>query len=223
MNEEERRVHPRIQAAGEVRVSGPKGAVNGTLRDVSKGGAAFFLPEPIGDLGDVVEVFLEFDGGMEIAVMAEILRIEESPQGLLHGVRFSLVEPSMQDTLLKLLEFLLKSKGSSIRKHSRVARRIPIRYGRVSELKAMLENISVGGLSMIVETPLVLYEEIEVSLPDLTGKDLLILNGRVVHQHPVEKESNLRGYRIGLQFKELNTEAKSCLDALLKRVLEIKN
>jgi hypothetical protein len=221
-DQQERRAHPRIQVSSEVRVSGPRGVAHGMIRDLSKGGAGVFLAEPIGKLGDTVEMFLAFSGGIEIAVMAELSRIDETPQGLMHALRFTMVEPTMQKTLLDLMEYLLKCRGSSMRAHPRVSRRLPIRYGKTSEFKAMLQTLSLGGLSMVVNSPMVLYEEVEVSVPDLSGKELLIINGRVVFVHSMKQEDGSDRFRIGLQFKELKPEAKACLDTLLKQVLELK-
>ena len=75
-----------------------------------------FLSQPIGAVGDTVEIFIEFSAGADIAVMAEIVRLVETPNGFLHGVRFSLVEPAMQGALLKLIEKMLESQGSANRR-----------------------------------------------------------------------------------------------------------
>src|SRR6266436_3506712 len=111
MSEDERRVHARVNVSAEVRVSGSHGVVYGELRDLSKGGAAVYVPQPVGNLNEMIELFLPFQGGLEIAVMAEILRLQEVPKGTLLGVRFALVEPSMQEKLMNVIEALLQVKG----------------------------------------------------------------------------------------------------------------
>lgn len=221
-DEQERRVHPRIEITSEVRVSGPRGVATGVLRDISKGGAGIFLKDNVGDVGDTVEIFLSFSESFEIAVMAEVLRIRETQQGLLHGFRFNFVEPAMQERLLGLLEDLTKSRvvGSKTRKHPRLSRRLPIKIDKPSELKVVLENISMGGLRMTVPRPFVLYEEVEISLPDLSGKEFLILNGRVIYQNPIEGGGSPTQYQVGIQFQELSPVADRCLKEFLSHILE---
>jgi c-di-GMP-binding flagellar brake protein YcgR len=94
-----------------------------------------------------------------------------------------------------------------------------IRYGPLGELRAILDDISRGGLAMTVADPLVLYEELEVTVPDTAGDQLLILRARVVHQRAVEHDGEMV-YRVGLEFANLRIETRRCLNDLLKTVLE---
>lgn len=219
MSEEEKRVHPRVQLSAEVRISGPRGFETGIMRDLSKGGVAIFLPQPMGSKGDSVEVFLPFGEGVEIAVVAEIVRIQKTPQGVLHSLRYSMVEPAMRGKLSELIEELVNRKDHLSRKHARIAKHLPVKYGKPSELKAILENISLGGLAMTVPSPLVLYEEIDLLIPVPNGKELLILRGRVVHQNPL-REGDFTQYRVGLEFKDLSPGMECCLKELIRYLLE---
>ncbi|HLG18490.1 MAG TPA: PilZ domain-containing protein [Bdellovibrionota bacterium] len=219
MGQNERRIHTRLQLSEEVRASTPKGFLTGYLRDVSKGGAGVVFEESVGDVGETIEIFLPFPGGVEIAVMAEIVRIQETQGGLLHGLCFSLVEPSMQEKLLTLVETLLAGSGGKRREHPRVSKRIPIRYGNQAEFQAGLQTISMGGLSMMIDTPVVLFQEVEVSIPDVSGRELLILPARVIYQHNLEK-SGKKQYEVGLQFRELTGPQKACLAELLRYVMD---
>lgn len=221
MGGEEKRVHARVEVVTEIRVSGPEGFQEGELRDLSKGGAGVWLEQPAGQIGDTLELFLPFPGGIEIAVMAEILRVTQTGRGYLHGVRFQLVEPAMREKLIDLIESLLKSKGSETRKHARVSHRIPIQLGKLSDLQATVENISMGGLAMVVKEPLVLDEEVEVTIPDTNGEPLLLLKGKVINQHHVEDHQDR--YRVGLEFKGLTEVARACLRQLLESILKVKN
>jgi c-di-GMP-binding flagellar brake protein YcgR len=94
-----------------------------------------------------------------------------------------------------------------------------IRYGQLGELRAILDDISQGGLAMTVADPLVLYEDLEVTVPDTGGDQLLILKARVVHQRAVEVDGEMV-YRVGLEFGTMRTETRRCLNDLLKTVLE---
>jgi c-di-GMP-binding flagellar brake protein YcgR len=94
-----------------------------------------------------------------------------------------------------------------------------IRFGQLGELRAILEDISRGGLAMTVAAPLVLYEDLEVTVPDTIGEQLLIVRARVVHQRAIEVDGETV-YRVGLEFSNLRTETRRCLNDLLKTVVE---
>jgi len=217
---EEKRAHTRIQITAEARVSGPKGTTSGILKDLSKGGAGLQLSEAIGDVGDTIELMMDLPGGIEIAVMGEILRMQETEEGIFCGLRFNLVEPSMQEKLITLIESLIQLSGSTTRRHPRIVRRIPVHYGSPTEFKAMLENISKGGLAMTISKPLTLYEEIEVSIPLPHGKETFIVKGKIVYQHPIEKNKN-KMYKVGLEFKKLSSAATMCLEEMIRHAIDL--
>ena len=219
MRDDELRVHARIHVSTTIEVATPQGNVDATLRDLSKGGARFLVPRPVGLVGETIELFLPSLGGDDIAVMAEIIRSQEGTEGHTVAVRFEAVDPLMRQPLNDLIEVLLTATGGGTRKEPRVARRMDIRYGQLGELRAILEDISRGGLAMTVAEPLVLYEELEITVPDTGGDQLLILRAKVVHQRAVDVGGETV-YRVGLEFGQLRTETRRCLDDLLKTVLE---
>ncbi len=133
--------------------------------------------------------------------MAEVIRSTEGTDGHTVAVRFDAVDPAMRQPLNDLIEVLLTATGGGQRSSPRVSRRMDIRYGQLGELRAILEDISRGGLAMTVADPLVLYEELEVTVPDTAGDQLLILRARVVHQRAVEVDGETV-YRVGLEFGE---------------------
>jgi hypothetical protein len=98
---------------------------------------------------------------------------------------------------------------------SRVARRIEVRFGALEELRDVLDDIVTGRLTMTVAEPLVLYEDLFVTVPDLVGGELLTLHARVVNQRPDGK-----GYRVGLQFSEMRPEARRLVETLRGSVVE---
>jgi Tfp pilus assembly protein PilZ len=216
----ENRVHARIHVSTTIQVATPAGMVDAELRDLSKGGACFQIAESIGEVGETVELFLPSLDKSEIAVMGQITRLTPLPSGLKeYGVRFDVVEPKMREQLLELIEVLLSASGGGRRSHPRVARRIEIRFGQLLDLAGILEDISQGGLMMTVNEPLVLYEEVDVSVPDTSGGELLILHGRVVNQREVKRETE-RVWRVNLEFTQMRPEAKSCVEALLRAVMD---
>jgi c-di-GMP-binding flagellar brake protein YcgR len=219
MGSPDTRVHARIHISTSIQVASSAGTVDAHLRDLSKGGARFVASKAVGRVGETVELFLPSLGGSDIAVMAEIIRSEEGSEGHTVAARFEGVAPEMRQPLNDLIEVLLTATGGGARAAPRVARRMDIRYGQLGELRAILEDMSRGGLAMTVAQPLVLYEDLEVTVPDTSGDQLLIVRARVVHQRALEVDGETV-YRVGLEFAELRTETRRCLDELLKTVLE---
>ncbi len=214
------RVHARIHISTVVEVATADGNVEAQLRDLSKGGARFLAPRDVGKVGQSIELYLPSLGGEEITVMAEIIRALPGTDGTMVAVRFDAVDPAMRQPLNDLIEVLLTATGGGQRAAPRVAKRMDIRYGELGELRAILEDISRGGLAMTVADPLVLYEELEVTVPDTGGEQLIILHARVVHQRAIDDEGTT-AYRVGLEFSPLRVESRRCVDGLLKTVLEL--
>jgi c-di-GMP-binding flagellar brake protein YcgR len=219
MGDEENRVHARIHVSTTITVASPGGNIEATLRDVSKGGARFVTPMPVGRVGETIELFLPSLMGEDITVMAEVIRSTEGPDGHTVAVRFDAVDPAMRQPLNDLIEVLLTATGGGQRSSPRISRRMDIRFGQLGELRAILEDISRGGLAMTVAAPLVLYEDLEVTVPDTIGEQLLIVRARVVHQRAIEVDGETV-YRVGLEFSNLRTETRRCLNDLLKTVVE---
>ena len=99
-----------------------------------------------------------------------------------------------------------------------------ITFADLQELRGMLVDICAGGLAMTVVTPLVLYEELDITVPDTNGDQLLILHARVVNQRVLDAAEALPGetlYRVGLEIGQLRTETRRCLDGLLQTVNEL--
>jgi c-di-GMP-binding flagellar brake protein YcgR len=219
MGDEENRVHARIHVSTTITIASPGGNIEATLRDVSKGGARFVTPKPVGRVGETIELFLPSLMGEDITVMAEVIRSTEGADGHTVAVRFDAVDPAMRQPLNDLIEVLLTATGGGQRSSPRISRRMDIRFGQLGELRAILEDISRGGLAMTVAAPLVLYEDLEVTVPDTIGEQLLIVRARVVHQRAIEVDGETV-YRVGLEFSNLRTETRRCLNDLLKTVVE---
>src|SRR4029450_7365981 len=129
MAAEENRIHARIHVSTKIEVSTSDGMVEADLKDLSKGGARFVTSRPVGGVGDTIELFLPSLSGVEIAVMAEVIRsspVAESSHEV--AVRFDAVEPALREQLRELMDVLLATTGGGRRAHARVARRIEIRF-----------------------------------------------------------------------------------------------
>jgi c-di-GMP-binding flagellar brake protein YcgR len=217
----DQRVHARIHVSTKIDVVTTAGErVEAELKDLSKGGARFELDRVAGQVGESLELFLPSLRGGEIAVHAQVIRhMTGAPGKHTFAVRFDDVEEEKRDQLLELIEVLLSASGGGRRAHPRVARRIEIRFGQLEDLRAILEDISAGGLLMTVNEPLVLYEEVDITVPDFSGGELLILHARVVNQRGIDQAGS-RVYRVGLEFASLRGETRKVLEALLKAAVE---
>jgi c-di-GMP-binding flagellar brake protein YcgR len=221
MSGPEQRVHARIHVSTKIEIATPEGMLEAELKDLSKGGARFEVGRSIGAVGDTVELYLPSLDKGEIAVLAQIIR-DHVGAGSMHtyAVRFEVVEPAMQSALLDLIEVLLSASGGGRRAHARVARRVEVRFGHLDDLRGILEDISAGGLLMTVSDPLVLYEEVDVSVPDLAGGALLLLHARVVNQRQAQQDGQTI-YRVGLEFLGQRPEAQRLVRELLRTVMEV--
>jgi c-di-GMP-binding flagellar brake protein YcgR len=217
----DQRVHARIHVQTKIDVVGMDGRrLEAELRDLSKGGARFEVAAVLGDVGQAIQLFLPSLTGTDITVSAEIIRRTEADGGKqMYAVRFDDVEEEKRDQLLELIEVLLTTSGGGRRMHPRVARRIEVRFGQLDDLRAILEDISAGGLLMTVNEPLVLYEEIDITVPDLGGGELIILHARIVNQRAENRGPN-QVYRVGMEFTNLRPETHRVITALLQSVLE---
>ena len=219
----EQRVHARIHVQTKIDVQGVDGKrVEAELRDLSEGGARFEVAAELGEVGNTITLFLPSLTGTDITVSAEIIRTSPVGSGDKHvyAVRFDDVEEQKRDQLLELIEVLLQTSGGGRRVHPRVARRIEVRFGQLADLRAILEDISAGGLLMTVNEPLVLYEEVDITVPDLGGGELIILHARVVNQRAENRGGAGQVYRVGLEFTAMRPETHRVIDALLQSVLE---
>jgi hypothetical protein len=225
MSGEEQRVHARIQVSTNIEVRRQAGDERrtATLKDLSKGGARFVVPGSLGVSGDTIELFLPSLSGPDISVTAQIIRATPGPDGETIACRFHTVAPEMRQPLLDLIEVLLSTSGGTPRRSARVARRMDIGFSDLAELASVLEAIVNGGLTMTVSTPLVLYEELDITVPDTNGDQLLILHARVVSQSavPGAGPDGEMLYDVSLETSALRAETRRCLDGLRQTVEEL--
>lgn len=225
MSSEEQRVHARIQVSTSIEVASAGGGERrgAVLKDLSKGGARFVVSRSVGGDGAAIDLFLPSLSGLEIVVSGRIIRATPGPEGETVACRFDAVSESMRQPLLDLIEVLLSTSGTHTRRTSRVARRMDIGFANLHELRGLLEDIAVGTLSMTVSAPLVLYEELDITVPDTNGDQLLILHGHVVDQRAlpsIEPDAEPL-YRVGLEMSALRPETRRCLESLMESVLEL--
>ena len=213
----EQRVHTRVQVLTEIEISWGGRRVKAELRDISKGGARVLCPTFSGAVGSVVELFVASLTGSEIAIAAEVVRLIPGDDGTAVALRFSAVAREMRPALLELIDVLVTtSQAEPSPRDERPSRRMEVRCAEPGDLRAVLRDIAAGGLAMSCEEALVLYEPIEVSVPDFKGNPLLVLRAQVVEQQPVADEEGAPYYDVFVEFGDMRPEARGCLESLMQ-------
>ncbi len=225
MSGEEQRVHARIQVSTSIEVQALSGGARrpAVLKDLSKGGARFVVAGSLGGPAADIALFLPSLSGPDISITAVVIRATPGPEGHTVACRFNEVAAGMRQPLLDLIEVLLSTSGGVSRRTARVARRMDISFANLHELRGILEDIAAGELAMTISEPLVLYEELDVTIPDTHGDQLLIVHAKVVSQRvvpAVEGFSDL-SYRVGLEMASLRPETRRCLEGLMQTVIEL--
>src|SRR5262245_49776991 len=134
-----------IQLSTSINVVGPKGSAPATLVELSRAGARLVSRLQLGDAGAT----LVLDLG-DTKVRARVVRSTAGAREHSTSVLFLASEAAEQQGLQQMIAKLMAGDGGGKRKHPRVARRVDMRYGNLHELQAQLQDISRGGLSMIV-------------------------------------------------------------------------
>ena len=151
-----------------------------------------------------------------ISVMAEVVRLTPGPEWTRYGLRFVIVEPVQQEQLRAFVTSALEREGRGKRKHPRVSRRVDVVCRTADQFRAVMENISRGGLAIRCHTALVVDEVviIDVSAQSAVG-ETLELSAQVMHVRTLDAGE----FHVGLKFQPLPKEKMAALDALLARMV----
>lgn len=218
-NPTDRRAHPRLQYIVEVDIECRGVTSQGRLRDLSFGGARAAIKRGALRHGDSVRLHVPNPHGVKDGYDAEVIRIEENPdlETDTVGLRFYLVDEHQREQLRETLGgFLRQREASGRRAAPRLACRVDIRYETSGELRAILEDISRGGLAMTTPELLEVGQEILLVLPDSTGDDMFTLRAVVVHSR--ESASGPQASRVGVRFTPMSEERTKLLQTLLEHL-----
>jgi c-di-GMP-binding flagellar brake protein YcgR len=160
--------------------------------------------------------------------MVEIVRVTpvvppdslgiDNSRDSLYGLRFVMVEPKQRADLWRFIEILAQEQGTGQRKHPRVARRVELFCSSQDAFRAMLKNISRGGLAFTCTLPLVLEEKISITIRMPDGQTPLELPGTVVHVRSTPDKQ----FQVGLKFTALPPEKERQIEALIIGMLSGK-
>lgn len=220
MDLSEKRQHQRLEITHPIQLKIEGKTLDGLLTDISLGGAKVQIPVVERPIQGEVELCLSVPGQFSISVFCDIKRQIQSEKSTLLGLQYKTGNAHLEKQLSDLFHFFLQDGGASDGTLPKISHRLPIRFGQLSDLEAILENISMGGVALTTDRELELYEEIELSIPNLEGEELLVVKGKVMHQYPVLDQSNY--FRVGIEFQELSKPSKRCLQELMYEILELQ-
>ena len=220
MKTDEKRMHARLQGSMDVEIGDANGVHKAKLRDLSQGGACLVVSSQLVPINNEIALFLPgVYGARKAALKARLIKSRASEGGFICGIQFIETGASNLAAVDYLLGVLFRGGGNDSRRdHPRVSRRIMVRCESPAELLAMVENISLGGLSIVVEEKIELGESLLVVLPGDDGQDLLSLTGTVANLREVP-DSDPVAYLAGLKFKEMTPQRLTMLDTLLTSML----
>lgn len=169
-----------------------------------------------GEVGDELEVRLPYSSGRPIAIESEILRfVVENEVRRAVAVRFARLSTEAEKQLERVLEMLLSGSGGGRRVYPRVAQRLEVYFDDPSDIRATLEDISRGGLSVTVPYSFSVNQSVQLMVLGPPGFQELRLRARVVRQTPLD-EGGLNLYRIGLAFGHPTTELQETVQRMLQ-------
>lgn len=221
---EEQRQQIRIRVSAPISVLPLKSTtpLNAKLENISWGGAALRLEQSIGETGDFIIVQLPNFRGRQIKLEAEILRMSNILNEREYAVRFSKLRTADEEIFQQLLEFLAESGDDAGQRGSaRLTQRIDIQYDSFDEFQATLEDISAGGLGITVPESMELNQSLLAAISTTDDQCQILLRARVVRQQELNF-SNIKMFRVGLQFEHSTEDVRDRVNELIRRMATMK-
>lgn len=213
METDERRIHARIKLAHSCVLVTEEGRAQATLRQLSRSGAQLLLADRHAQEGDPVELEIEPQGeGGPVELPALVVHLEDAREGLYMGVEFGALDDPQLQALDDVMGSVLQGSGGGAREHVRVARRIEVACGSAEETRAVMCDLSQGGLGLESVEPVRVGETLTVRVQLGGFPHPLQLQGTVVHVTQTEDGH----YRAGLRFEELAPERRGVLRDLMQ-------
>ncbi len=207
----ERRRTPRVALTAHVRTVGAT-VRQGTLEDLSVGGACVRSAQPLGVPGESVVLLIDHPQN-PVEVLGEIVRSEATRNAIVTGLRFTLTDPLTPHAVFNLVHGTLLQSTGARRRYTRIPLRLSVRLSEPIEREAMLLDLSYGGAALMLETSLSRPTTLLHFLDD-EGREALSLPTRVVSQSPLPG----RMTRVGLCFDALDAARALSLDLLIRRL-----
>ncbi|MCI5071565.1 PilZ domain-containing protein [bacterium] len=199
----ERRKSARIETRGKALIQTPQLSYDVTLIDISQHGAGCLVSKQLAiPLNQDIKLTL-FDGMDKAlftvsAVILHAFSFDQSSNKL--GIQFKDITPQQKQALTDYVYQTLSQDGGKRREQPRITTRIAMQALPKNKALAILENISMGGLSIVCSHYLSVNDPIDIQLPLNHENDLLSCSGKVIHVKEIVAGEQ---YKVGVQFENI--------------------
>ncbi|MCU1278829.1 MAG: hypothetical protein JWM53_2375 [bacterium] len=167
--------------------------------------------EPLGWVGQCIELDVPIVGGRDLPVLGGIVETERVRDGHVTTVEFVVVDPAVRARLNELLALLLAHEPDADARQPRVVYDVAVTYGPTGQRRAHLHEVSLTGLSMRLAERMAHDFVVDVTLPTLRSGVTIELRGRVTGQ----RLSAEGGYVTALDFEPLDGSRRHALGVLI--------
>jgi len=213
----ERRRHARIAVDQACVLKGPGGTCGGEMRDVSLVGARIVTAErPAADY-ESLELSVEpTEGRGGLTVKARVMYGKERDGAIVLGIQFLDMDAETHRAVHRFVEAALAGTGGGNREHPRVHHRLEVACRTPDRARAVLENVSKGGMGVALAQSVAVGDEITISVTVGRLETPLVLPGEVVRVRKDDAGRHLAGVRFG----KLSPETEQLLEKLLAAIVE---
>ena len=216
--EHRRQLRINLQAPAKVQWPDDPVPMEVEMDNISWGGAAFHIAQPKGNPGDNLVIILPSSPHDSIKLEAKIVRTWDHPAGQGIATRFLMLSTTDEAELENILELLAESEvEQGQRKYARLTHRLELQFDDPGELRATLEDISAGGLGIIVPEPLELHHSFQFFISTLDDRLVFKLRARAVRQRPI-KIGDRDLYNVGLEFQHPSEELRFRTKELIREM-----
>lgn len=199
----ERRKSARIETRSKALIKSSKKNYDVTLIDVSQYGAGCLVNKNVSvPLSQEIEFTLFNTSGQEAftvkAIILHAFSFDSDTNKL--GIQFKNISSEQKQFITDYVYQILSQDGGKRREQPRITTRIAMQALPKAKALAILENISMGGLSIICSQFLSVNDLIDIQLPLNHENDLLSCNGRVIHVKEIVPGQQ---YKVGVQFTDI--------------------
>jgi len=185
-----------------------------TLVDISRSGARFRSREPVGNVGEQIQLYVPMLGG-DVGIKGTILRADPSDRGVNVAVIFDFEQGLAGEDLGDMLDRLLGTPDDGTRTEPRIAVRRAVRLGDWADIDATLEDISLGGARVSLDDAIDVGQDVFLVLADAEGTDLLTLRAATLNLRQLASGR----YELGLRFGPMSDERRRCLEVVVAGIL----
>lgn len=186
--------------------------------NLSRSGAGVLVKAGALTMNASVSVMFErVEGEITLALTATVVRVQAQDDQAMCGLHFEAAPPDVEETLLKLLKLLAAGRGQGRREHNRVQARVEVVCRSIDAFRAVLKDLSRGGLSVVCPRPVEVGSPLGVQFGVEGHKELVVVEGPVLR---VTARSDGR-YLVAIKFDAPTTSDRERVERLLSLLVEL--